>query len=282
EPGVVDARLGRHVAEAPTPLVVKQAIAVERGDVEVVAPVVVVVADRDSHAVHLDVEAAAAGGFAEGPVVVVEVGSRRRPPAPGLPVAAVDEQDVEPAVSVGVEEGATGTQRLGQVLLACPPAVVNEVNAGLGGHVGEADAGARCAGWGEGRCGEGRCALAGPQAGHQRRRQRQEGERGQWCIPPTPVHGMPPAAGIDRDARWPRGIDWDARWPRAFTTPDAALAAGASGTLVCSWMAWRSLLSSGLSRRRAAVIACAASSALKRRNSAASRASRARSPRARA
>ena len=48
-----------HVAELAAAVVVEQAVAVERGDVDVVAAVVVVVADGDAHAVHLDVEAAA-------------------------------------------------------------------------------------------------------------------------------------------------------------------------------------------------------------------------------
>ena len=48
------------VAELAAAFVVEQAVAVEGGDVEVVAAVVVVVADGHAHAVHLDVEAAAA------------------------------------------------------------------------------------------------------------------------------------------------------------------------------------------------------------------------------
>ena len=48
------------VAELAAAFVVEEAVAVERGDVDVVAAVVVVVADGDAHAVHLDVEAAAA------------------------------------------------------------------------------------------------------------------------------------------------------------------------------------------------------------------------------
>ena len=58
---VGDAGGFRDVGELAAAFVVEQAIALERGDVDVVAAVVVVVADGDAHAVHLDIEAAAGG-----------------------------------------------------------------------------------------------------------------------------------------------------------------------------------------------------------------------------
>ena len=45
--------------ELAVAFVVKQAVAFERRDVDVIAAVVVVVADGHAHAVHLDIEAAA-------------------------------------------------------------------------------------------------------------------------------------------------------------------------------------------------------------------------------
>ena len=54
-----DAGRLRHVAELAAAFVVEQPVAFERGDVDVVAAVVVVVADGDAHAVHLDIEPAA-------------------------------------------------------------------------------------------------------------------------------------------------------------------------------------------------------------------------------
>ena len=49
-----------HVAELAVALVVEQMVAFERGDVDIVAAIVIVIADGYAHAVHLDIEAAAA------------------------------------------------------------------------------------------------------------------------------------------------------------------------------------------------------------------------------
>ena len=59
------------------------------------------------------------------------------------PVHAVDQQDVEPAIAIVIEEGAAGAQGLGQVLGAECAAVVVEIDAGGGGDVGEAEIQAR-------------------------------------------------------------------------------------------------------------------------------------------
>ena len=48
------------VAEFAVAFVVEEVVAIERGDVDVVAAVVVVIGDGHAHAVHFDVEAAAA------------------------------------------------------------------------------------------------------------------------------------------------------------------------------------------------------------------------------
>ena len=63
----------RHVAKLAVAFVVEQAVAVERGDVDVVAAVVVVVGHRHADAVHLDIEAAARGDIGERAVVVVAI-----------------------------------------------------------------------------------------------------------------------------------------------------------------------------------------------------------------
>ncbi len=78
----------------PLAFVVEEAVAFERGDVDVVAAVVVVVADGDAHAVHLDVEAAAGRDVGERAVAVVAVERVQRAAASRRPVLAVDEQDV--------------------------------------------------------------------------------------------------------------------------------------------------------------------------------------------
>ena len=125
------------VAEFAVAFVVEQAVAFERGDVDVVAAVVIVVADGDAHAVHLDVEAAAARDVGEGAVAIVAIERGGGAAAARGAVLAVDEQDVGPAVAIDVEEGAARAHGLGQILLARASAVVGEVDAGGGGDVGE-------------------------------------------------------------------------------------------------------------------------------------------------
>ena len=70
---VLDAGRLCDVAELAVALVVEQAVAFERGDVDVVAAVVIVVGDGDAHAVHLDVEAAARGDVRECAVAIVAI-----------------------------------------------------------------------------------------------------------------------------------------------------------------------------------------------------------------
>ena len=97
----------RDVAEFAVAFVVKQMVAVERGNVDVVAAVVIVIGHGHAHAVHFDVEAAARGDVGEGAVVIVAVerGGGLRPLR--RPVLAVDQQDVGPAVAIGIEERRT-------------------------------------------------------------------------------------------------------------------------------------------------------------------------------
>ena len=157
-----------HVAELAAAFVVEQTVAFERGDVDVVAAVVVVVADGHAHAVHLDVQAAAGGDVGERAVLIVAVERAEGLAAARRPVLAVDQQDVGPAVAIGIEERAARAQRLRQKLLPGPAAVVREVDAGLRGDVGEL---AR-------RCGAGSCGD------HRHRKTEHIG------------HGLP--AGVDR------------------------------------------------------------------------------------
>ncbi len=48
-----------HVAKFAVAFVVKKVVAFERGDVDVVAAVVIVIGDGHAHSVHLDIQAAA-------------------------------------------------------------------------------------------------------------------------------------------------------------------------------------------------------------------------------
>ena len=70
---VVNAAQRGNVAKMAAPFVMEQAVAVERRDVDVGLAVVVVIGDGHSHAIHLDVEPAAAGDVGKGPVVIVAI-----------------------------------------------------------------------------------------------------------------------------------------------------------------------------------------------------------------
>ena len=56
------------------------------------------------------------------------------------PVGSVDQQYILPAVAIVIKKSAAGAQRLGQELAAESAAVVQKVEAGGLGHIGEAEA----------------------------------------------------------------------------------------------------------------------------------------------
>ena len=114
EARVLNARALGHIAKFSVALVVKKMIAIERGDVHVFAAVVIVIGNGDAHSVHFDIQAAAARNIGERAVVVVVIERRQGFPAAGRPVLAVDQQNVRPAVAIGIEERATRAQRLRQ------------------------------------------------------------------------------------------------------------------------------------------------------------------------
>ena len=131
----------RDVDERALAGVAEQPVLADAGDEEVGKAVVVVVADGDAHAVHLDVEARRARHVGERAVAVVAIEPQRRSlRRVARPVHAVDQQDVLPAVGVVVEKRAAGAQRLGQELAAVGAAVVAELEAGRAGDVDEAEA----------------------------------------------------------------------------------------------------------------------------------------------
>ena len=55
------------------------------------------------------------------------------------PVHAVDQQNIQPAIGIVIEESAAGAQGFRQILGAECAAVVAEVDAGGGGDVGQAE-----------------------------------------------------------------------------------------------------------------------------------------------
>ena len=77
--------------------------------------------------------------------MVVAVERRQGFAAARGPVFAVDEQNVGPAVAIGIEEGDAGAHGFGQIFLAGFSGVVVELDSGGRRYVGEVDVGC---GWG--------------------------------------------------------------------------------------------------------------------------------------
>ena len=117
----------RYVAKLAVAFVVEETIAFERGDVDVVAAVVIVIGDRNAHAIHLHIQAAAGGDIGERAVVIVAIERRQRFAAARRPVFAVDEQNVRPAIAIGIEERHAGSQGLRQIFLAGFPALCTKL-----------------------------------------------------------------------------------------------------------------------------------------------------------
>ena len=108
----------------------------DASDENVWKSIVVVVADSDTHAVHLDIETRASRHIRKRAVAVVPVEPESGSPAfVSEPVHAVDEKDVLPAIAIVIEESATGAQGFWKQLTAIAAAVVLELEAGRGGHV---------------------------------------------------------------------------------------------------------------------------------------------------
>jgi hypothetical protein len=128
-----------HLPEVSS-LVAEQPVAADRGDEDVDPAVVVVVADGDAHAVQLDVQSRLFGdvGEAAGPVVPVQGEGRALRTLVSGPVTGVDQQDVLVPTVVGIEYRDAGTDGFGQQALAEGAVDMGEVDAGLGGDVGEA------------------------------------------------------------------------------------------------------------------------------------------------
>ena len=121
-------------------VVLEEAVLPDRGDQQVGKAVVVVVADGHAHAVHFHRQAGALGDVGEGAVAVVAV----EPHGGALaamagPVHAVDQQNIQPAIGIVIEEGAARAHGFRQILGAECAAVVAELDAGGGGDVGQAE-----------------------------------------------------------------------------------------------------------------------------------------------
>ena len=111
----------------------------DASDENVRKAIVVVVADRNAHAVHLDIEAGAFGDVGEGAVAIVAVETQRGALSFVTgPVRSVEEQNVLPAVSVVVEKGATGAERFWEQFSAVSAGIVLKPDSRGGSDIGEA------------------------------------------------------------------------------------------------------------------------------------------------
>src|ERR1700736_3714991 len=119
-------------------------IAIESGDVDVVAAVVIVIGYGYAQTIYLDIEAAPSADICEGAVVVIAIEGRVRLAAPCHPVFAVDQKDVRPAVAVRVEEGAACAHGFRKPLLSGSSGVVGELDAGGLSDVGEVNVVGEC------------------------------------------------------------------------------------------------------------------------------------------
>jgi hypothetical protein len=212
------------------------------GDEEIVVAIVVVVADSDAKSVHGDGEAGLLCDVSEGAVVVVAV-ERGRGDAAGMawPPGTVDEEDVLPAVVVVVDEGDAGTEGFRKILFAESAVVVDEMDAGGSGDIDEMDVFDDF--W----------SRIGSSGGENRK----PGESNSSCGKERgagQLQRFPPATcAACGGANFP-GTCGGVNFAEVFRAEGSGMRLGSglllalateSGTDSCSWMGWRSRLSSG-------------------------------------
>ena len=137
EAGMGDRRRLRGFPKNPVAGVFQQAVRPERGQIDVLVPVGVVVGDGRPDAVERGVEPRAGGRVLEGSVAAVPVERRGGfgSAAVSGPAPAVHEEEVLIAVAVGVEESHPAAHRLREVLLAEGSVLVDEADPGRLRHL---------------------------------------------------------------------------------------------------------------------------------------------------
>ena len=104
-----------HIDERAFAGVAEQAVLSDAGDQNVREAVVVVIANRDAHAVHFDIETGAGRHVGECAIAIVVIEVQRGAALlVARPVGAVDQQNVLPAIAIVVQERAPGTEGFGQ------------------------------------------------------------------------------------------------------------------------------------------------------------------------
>src|SRR5262249_44034064 len=134
----------RDVSESSIPIVVKQPALAIRRDEQIVVPIVVVIADGNADAVHLQIEARFVRHIGERSVVIVVIELWRRMLRDvARPVHSVDEENIRPSVVVVIDESHARSNRLRQKLFSKRAIVVCETNSSFRRDIYELNASLR-------------------------------------------------------------------------------------------------------------------------------------------
>ena len=132
ESRIADACPGCDISELAAAQIAKEMIWPDAGYVNIFIPIIVVVGDRDSDAIHFDGQARLSRDIRERAVLIVVVQREKR--FAGLvfgPVHGIDEQNVLPAVIVIVKKSAARAEGFRQILFSKGAAVMFEMYPGL-------------------------------------------------------------------------------------------------------------------------------------------------------
>ncbi len=104
----------------------------QAGYVNIFVPIIVIVGDGDSDAIHFDGQARCSRNIRECAVLIVVVQREKRLAGPVLgPVHGIDEQNVLPAIVVIIKKGAARPECFRQILFSKGAGVVLEMYPGL-------------------------------------------------------------------------------------------------------------------------------------------------------
>src|SRR5581483_2424174 len=114
------------------------------GDEQIRVAIVIEVGYGDAHSVELDIQARAVCYICERPVpiVTIEMHGCALPLVAG-PIHSVNQQNVQPAIGVIIEESASRTECFGKILAPESAAVVRKAKTGGFCHIREAKRGRR-------------------------------------------------------------------------------------------------------------------------------------------
>ena len=114
--------------KVPRPVLLKQPVLPHRRDIDIGKAIVIVVGDRNAQPVHLNGKPGALSHIGKRAVAIVPIKLHRAAlPLVTRPVAAVHQQNVEPAVIIVIEKGAARPHGFGQKLRPVSAAVVVEI-----------------------------------------------------------------------------------------------------------------------------------------------------------